>query len=71
MENLKIIIMLPLLILGFLLLGAIDLVLRVKGKPSLMEEWDNIYIDDIVNYEQGEMREMKKTIIKNGDDANE
>ena len=53
MKNLEVNIMLPLAILGLLLLMAVDLVRAAKGKPTVDEEWHDIYVDSNMNYGQG------------------
>jgi hypothetical protein len=53
MKNLEVIIMLPLAILSLLLLMAIDLVRIVQGKPTVDEEWHDIYVDSNMNRGQG------------------
>lgn len=53
MKNLEIIIMLPLAILGLLLLMVADLVRVAKGKPTVDEEWHDVYVDSNMNHGQG------------------
>lgn len=53
MKHLEVIIMFPLAILSLLLLMAIDLVRMAKGKPTVDEEWYDIYIDSNTNRGQG------------------
>ena len=53
MKHLEIIIMLPLAIIGLLLLMVIDLVRIVRGKPTMDEEWHDIYMDSNMNHGQG------------------
>ena len=52
MKNIEVIIMLPLAIFGLLLLTVIDLVRTAKGKPTVDEEWHDIYVDGNLNYGQ-------------------
>ncbi|WP_373804861.1 hypothetical protein [Jeotgalibaca porci] len=53
MKNIKAIIMLTLAILGLLPLMAIELVRVAKGKPTVDEEWHDIYVDSNMNHGQG------------------
>ena len=53
MKNVEVITMLPLAVLSLLLLMAIDLVRAAKGKPTVDEEWHDIYVDSNVNHGQG------------------
>ena len=53
MKNIEVIIMLPLTIIGLLLLMVIDLVRAAKGKPTVDEEWHDIYVDSNLNHGQG------------------
>ena len=51
--NLKVIIMLPLALIGLLSLMAIDLIRVSKGKRTVDEEWHGIYVDSNMNHGQG------------------
>lgn len=53
MKNLKVIIMLPIAVISLLLLMVIDLVRMVKGKPTVDEEWHQIYVEGNLNHGQG------------------
>ena len=53
MKHLEVIIMLPIAILGLLLLTVIDLVRAAKGKPTVDEEWHDIYVNSNMNHGQG------------------
>ena len=53
MRNPEVIIMLPLVVLSLLLLMAIDLVRAAKGKPTVDEEWHEIYVNGNMNHGQG------------------
>ena len=57
MEKLKLIIMVPIGILGLLLWMVIDLVRMIQGKPTVDEEWHRDYVDSNRNHGQGEKRE--------------
>ena len=57
MKYIKVIIMLPIAILGLLLLMVADLVRMVQGRPTVDEEWHKDYVDSNTNHGQGEMRE--------------
>ena len=56
MKNLEVIIMLPLAIVSLLLLTVIDLIRTMQGRPSVDEEWHEVYIDSNLNHGQGEER---------------
>ena len=60
MRNLEVIIMLPIAILSLLLLMAVDLVRAAKGKPTVDEEWHDIYVDSNMNHGQGRWRNEDK-----------
>ena len=49
---LEVTIMLPIAILGLILLMSIDLVRVAKGKPTVDEEWHDIYMDSNMNHGQ-------------------
>ena len=53
MKYIKVIIMLPIAILGLLLLMVADLVRMVQGKPTVDEEWHRDYVDSNMNHGQG------------------
>lgn len=53
MKNIEVITMLPLAVLSLILLMAIDLVRAAKGKPTVDEEWHDIYVDSNFNHGQG------------------
>ena len=53
MKNLEVIIMLPLAIVSLLLLTVIDLIRTIQGKPTLDEEWHEVYVDGNMNHGQG------------------
>ena len=53
MKYIKVIIMLPIAILGLLLLMVADLVRMVQGKPTVDEEWHKDYVDSNMNHGQG------------------
>ena len=57
MEKLKLIIMVPIGILGLLLWMVIDLVRMIQGKPTVDEEWHKDYVDSNMNYGQGKRKE--------------
>ena len=54
MKHLEVIIMLPLAIVSLLLLTVVDLVRVIQGKPTLDEEWHEVYVDSNLNHGQGE-----------------
>ena len=56
MRNIEVIIMLPLSIIGLLLLMVIDLIRTIQGKPTVDEEWHEVYMDSNMNHGQGEER---------------
>ena len=53
MRNIEVIIMLPLAIIGLLLLMVIDLIRTIQGKPTVDEEWHEVYMDSNMNHGQG------------------
>ena len=53
MKNLEVIIMLPIAIISLLLLMLIDLVRMIQGKPTVDEEWHEVYVDGNANHGQG------------------
>lgn len=53
MKNIKVIIMLPLVIVGLLSWMVIDLVRMMKGEPTVDEEWHNDYVYSNMNHGQG------------------
>ena len=53
MRNLEVIIMLPLAIMGLLELMAVDLIRMIQGKPTVDEEWHEVYVDSNMNHGQG------------------
>ena len=53
MKHLEVIIMLPIAILSLLLLMVIDLVRVAKGKQTVDEEWNDIYVNGNLNHGQG------------------
>ena len=57
MKYIKVIIMLPIAILGLLLLMVANLIRKIQGKPTVEEEWHNDYVEGNMNHGQGEMRE--------------
>ena len=60
MRNIEVIIMLPLAIISLLLLMAIDLVRAAKCKPTVDEEWHDIYVDSNINHGQGRENDEEK-----------
>ena len=56
MKNLEVIIMLPIAIISLLLLMVIDLIRTIQGKPTVDEEWHEVYVDSNMNHGQGEER---------------
>ena len=53
MKHLEVIIMLPLVIISLLLLAVIDLIRMIQGKPTVDEEWHEVYMDGNRNHGQG------------------
>ena len=60
MKHLEVIIMLPIAILGLLLLMTINLVRVARGKPTVDEEWHDIYVDSNMNHGQGRKGNEKR-----------
>ena len=50
MKNLKAIIMLPFAIVGLLSLMLVDLVRTIQGKPTVDEEWHEVYVESNMNH---------------------
>lgn len=57
MKYIKVIIMLPIAILGLLLLMVADLVRMIQGKPTVDKEWHNDYVEGNMNHGQGKVTE--------------
>ena len=53
MKYIKVIIMLPIAILGLLLLMVADLIRMIQGKPTVDEEWHDTYMYSNRNHGQG------------------
>lgn len=53
MMNLKVIIMIPITIIGLLLLMVVDLIRIMQGKATVDEEWHEVYMDGNMNHGQG------------------
>ena len=53
MRNLEVIIMLPLANMRLLALMAVDLIRMIQGKPTVDEEWHEVYVDSNMNHGQG------------------
>lgn len=53
MKYLEAVIMLPLAIFSLLLLMVIDSVRMAQGRPTVDEEWHEVYVDSNMNHGQG------------------
>ena len=53
MKYIEAVVMLPVAILGLLLWMMIDLIRMIQGKPTLDEEWHEVYMDSNMNHGQG------------------
>ena len=53
MKYIEAVVMLPVAILGLLLWMMIDLVRMARGKPTVDEEWHEVYVDSNMNHGQG------------------
>ena len=53
MKYIGLIIIPPIAIISLLLLMVIDLVRMAQGKPTVDEEWHEIYVDSNMNHGQG------------------
>ena len=53
MKYIEAVVMLPVAILGLLLWMMIDLVRMARGKPTVDEEWHDVYVDSNINHGQG------------------
>ena len=47
------IIMLPIAIISLILLMVVDLIRTIQGKPTLDEEWHEVYMESNMNHGQG------------------
>lgn len=56
MKYIELTLMLPIAVIILLLLMVIDLVRTVKGKPTVDEEWHDIYMDGNMNHGQGRVK---------------
>ena len=53
MSNLKVIIVLPIAIISLILLMVADLIRMIQGKPTVDDEWHEVYVDSNMNHGQG------------------
>ena len=53
MKRLEVVIMLPIAIISLLLLMVIDLIRMKQGRPTVDEEWHEVYMDGNMNHGQG------------------
>lgn len=53
MRGLKVVIMLPLAIIGLILLMVVDLIRMMQGKPTVDEEWHEVHMYSNMNHGQG------------------
>ena len=56
MKYIELILTLPFAIISLLLLMVVDLVRTIQGKPTVDEEWHEVYMDSNMNHGQGEER---------------
>ena len=53
MKYIELIFTIPIAIISLLLLMAVDLIRTIQGKPTLDEEWHEVYMDSNMNHGQG------------------
>ena len=53
MKYIELILILPIAIISLLLLMVADLIRTMQGKPTLDEEWHEVYMDSNMNHGQG------------------
>ena len=56
MKYIELILTLPIAIISLLLLMVIDLIRTIEGKPTVDEEWHEVYVNSNLNHGQGEER---------------
>ena len=56
MKYIELIFTIPIVIISLLLLMVVDLVRTIQGKPTVDEEWHEVYMDGNMNHGQGEER---------------
>ena len=54
MKYIELILTLPIAIISLLLLMVIDLIRTIQGKPTVDEEWHEVYVNSNLNHGQGE-----------------
>ena len=50
MKYIELIFTIPIVIISLLLLTVVDLVRVIQGKPTLDEEWHEVYVDSNMNH---------------------
>ena len=53
MKYIELVLTLPIAIISLLLLMVVDLVRTIQGKPTVDEEWHEVYMDSNMNHGQG------------------
>ena len=53
MKYIELTLMLPLAVISLLLLMVVDLARAAKGKPTVDEEWHDIYMENNMNHGMG------------------
>ena len=53
MKYIELILTLPITIISLILLMVADLIRTIQGKPTLDEEWHEVYVNGNLNHEQG------------------
>ena len=56
MKYIELILTLPITIISLILLMVADLIRTIQGKPTLDEEWHEVYVNGNLNHGQGEER---------------
>ena len=60
MKYIELVLTLPIAIISLLLLMVVDLVRTIQGKPTVDEEWHEVYMDSNMNHGQGRKRNEER-----------
>ena len=60
MKYIELILTLPIAIISLLLLMVADLIRTIQGKPTLNDEWHEIYMESNMNHGQGRENDEEK-----------
>ena len=56
MKYIELVLTLPIAIISLILLMVADLIRTIQGKPTVDEEWHEVYMESNMNHGQGEER---------------